>query len=52
MTREQCPHPPAPHRNPPRAPLWAEVMAAPQTWDQWMAERATRRTAEQTDEGR
>jgi hypothetical protein len=52
MTREQCPQPPKPYHLPLRAPMWAEVMAAPQTWAEWMTERAARRAAEQTSEGR
>lgn len=51
MTQEQCPQPPKPYRNLPRQPVWAEVMAAPQTWAEFMAERAAQRAAA-TDEGR
>lgn len=51
MVREQCPQPPKPYTAPPRPLLRFEVMAAPQTWAQWMAERADRRAAAQTNEG-
>lgn len=50
MVREQCPQAPKPYTAQPRPLLRSEVMAAPQTWAEFVAERAARRAAP-TDEG-